>query len=162
MRVFGLEIKRAGRGNEGRQVQGNGTGWLSNLLTGWLSESSGQAPVTEENSLKISAVYTAVRIIGGTMSSLPLFTMRRTEQGRTYALRHWAYPLLHDSPNEYHTASTWVELLVAHRLLWGNAYNRIEWLGNGSAGALYPLMIWRIARRAPGNGRGFAFSGPRI
>jgi phage portal protein BeeE len=59
-------------------------------------------------------------------------------------VRHWAYPLLHDAPNEYHTAFTWRELLVAHLLLWGNSFNRIEWLGNGSAGALYPLMPWDV------------------
>ena len=30
------------------------------------------------------------------------------------------------------------QLLVAHKLLWGDSFNRIEWLGNGSAAAPFP------------------------
>lgn len=143
-----LELSRAApapRAPEARVVQGNGTGWLANLLNFFSSESRGGAEVvSEDRALTISAVFTAVRIISGTMSSLPLHVLRRTERGREFALRHWSYTLLHDSPNEYHTTATWLRMYVAHLVLWGNFYNRIEWLRNGSAGALLPLMPWEV------------------
>jgi len=156
MRLFGFEIKRSA---EGRAVveQGNGVKWLSHLFELFSGPKSASGiPINEDSALTIAAVYTAVRIIGGTIGSLPLFVYRRTDGGgRELALRHWAYPLLHDSPNEYHTAFTWLEMMLAHLLLWGDSFNRIEWLGNGSAGALYPLMPWDVDVKLTSKGAKF-------
>jgi HK97 family phage portal protein len=128
-----------------RVEQGTGVKWVTDLkqLWGWNSTAAG-VEVSERSSLAIGAVFTAVRIIGGTLASLPMHVFRRTERGNEFAVRHWAYPLLHDSPNEYHTSFTWRELMAAHLLLWGNHYSRINWLKNGSADALYPLMPWQV------------------
>ncbi len=125
--------------------QGTGTNWLKNLLElfGGHQTAAGVS-ISEDGALKIGAVYTAIRIRGGTIASLPLHVYRRTERGREFATRHWAYPLLHDSPNEYHTSYIWREIMSAHLDLWGNFYSRIEWLKNGSAGALLPLMPWDV------------------
>lgn len=123
-------------------------GWQQLLAEqlGW--RSSAGISVNPESALAIAAVFTSVRIIGGTLGSLPMQVFRRDDTGgRELARRHWAYPLLHSSPNKFHTAMSWRELMVAHVLLWGNSYNRIEWLGNGAAGALYPLMPWNVEPR---------------
>ncbi len=109
--------------------------------------------INEMKALTIPAVFTAVRFISGTVGSLPMQVYRRTDKGgRELAVRHWAYPLLHDAPNEYHTPMTWRELMMTHLLLWGNSYNRIEWLGNGSAGALYPIMPWDVTPKLTSGG----------
>lgn len=101
--------------------------------------------VSEKNAFTIGAVYTSVRIISGTVAALPLHVYRRGDGGRReFALRHWAYGLLHDAPSAYHTSFTWRELLMAHALLWGNHYSRIEWLNNGAASDLLPLMPWDV------------------
>jgi HK97 family phage portal protein len=134
--------------------QGNGTSWLANILQ-LLSgpKSSSGVYINEQKALTIAAVYTCVRFISSTMGSLPMHVYRRTDDGgRSLAPRHWAYPMLHDSPNEYHTAFTWRELMMAHVLLWGNSYNRIEWLGNGAAGALLPLMPWDVTPKLTSKG----------
>lgn len=173
MRLLGLEITRARApaptAPEQRVVQGNGTSWLPNLLRWFSSEARGaEEVVSEDRALTIAAVFTAVRIIAGTMASLPLHVLRRTERGREFALKHWAYGLLHDSPNEYHTTATWLTTYVAHRLLWGDWYNRIEWLRNGTAGALLPLMPWEVTpfRVADGKridvGTRFAMPGEQV
>jgi HK97 family phage portal protein len=145
MKLLGFDIKRSAPTVE----QGNGTGWLTNILDlmeSWGLKSPAGVVVNEDKALTIGAVNTSIRIISSTIASLPLFVYRRGGEGggRELAARHWAYPLLHDSPNEYHTSYTWRETLVAHLLLWGDSFNRIEWLGNGSAGALYPLMPWQV------------------
>ena len=144
MKFLGWEITRAKR-SAGIE-QGNGLGWLANIFQLWGGpQSSSGIAINEDRALTIGAVYTAVRIIGSTMASLPFHVYRRISQGgRELALQHWAYPLLHDSPNEYQTAFTWREVMMAHLLLWGDSFNRIEWLGNGSASDLYPLMPWDV------------------
>lgn len=134
--------------------QGNGMAWLINIFREiWGGKTSSGIYISEEKALTIPAVFTAVRIISGTIASLPMQVYRRTDAGgRELAGRHWAYPLLHDSPNEYHSAFTWRELMMAHLLLWGNSYNRIEWMGNGSAGALLPLMPWDVTPKLTSRG----------
>jgi HK97 family phage portal protein len=134
--------------------QGNGMNWLQNILELLAGpKASSGVHMSERKALTIPAVSTAVRLIGGTVGSMPQDVYRRTEEGgRELALRHWAHPLLHDAPNEYHTAFTWRELLVTHVLLWGNSYNRIEWLQNGTAGALLPLMPWCVEPRLTSGG----------
>lgn len=123
--------------------------WLIDWATG--GKTAAGISMNEDKALTIGAVYTAVRIISGTIGALPFHVYRRDNEGkRSFAIQHWAYPLLHDSPNDYHTSCIWRELTLAHVLLWGNAYSRIEWLRNGHATALLPLMPWDVtARRTP-------------
>lgn len=151
-------------------------GWARQKVAGWLFRASPENPTTslsnpdswlfdlfggqktaagirmnEETALTVGAVYTAVRIISNSIGALPLHVYRRDSGGkRSFAVKHWAYPLLHDSPNEYHTSTIWMRMMLAHLLLWGNSYNRIEWVGNGSARNLLPLMPWAVTpRRTP-------------
>lgn len=134
--------------------QGNGVSWLNNVLEvlGGVKTSSGTV-INEEKALTIASVLTAVRLISGTVAALPVHVYRRSDTGgRELAMRHWAYPLLHDSPNEYHTSFTWRELMMAHLLLWGDSYNRIEWLHNGAASALLPLMPWDVTPKLTSRG----------
>jgi len=120
--------------------------WLDALMSAFGGgRSSSGITVNEMKASTVPAVYTAVRFISSTIAALPLHVYRRTESGgREVDYGHWSYPLLHDSPNEDHTSYTWRELTMAHVLLWGNAYSRIDWLANGAAGALYPLMPWNV------------------
>lgn len=144
----------AARERRARYEHGNGTKWLSSIMDWCLgARTSSGIYITEDKALTIAAVFTAVRFISSTIAALPLHVYRRNEAGgRELATRHWSYPLLHDAPNEYHTSFTWRELMLAHLLLWGNSYNRIEWLGNGSAGALLPLMPWDVRPKLTSRG----------
>ena len=136
-----------------RYENGTGNDIIKIITEAWGGgKSASGISINEDKALTIGAVYTALRIIGSTMSALPLHVMRRTERGGEFAVRHWAYPLLHDSPNEYHSSFTWREVMIAHLLLWGNHYSRIEWLKNGSATALYPLMPWCVEPYRTPNG----------
>jgi HK97 family phage portal protein len=53
---------------------------------------------------------------------------------------HPLYRLLHDAPNPEMTSFVFRETLMAHLLLWGNAYAQIIRDGAGRIIALYPLM----------------------
>lgn len=128
----------------------NAPGWLVNLFGGGGTSASG-FDVSEETAMNYSAVYSAFRILGESVASLPLKVMRRTPAGKDVARSHWAFPLLHDAPNPEMTAFTWRELGMTHLCAWGNAFSEIEWNpGNGAARAFWPIHPRRVAvRRLP-------------
>jgi HK97 family phage portal protein len=131
---------------------GNPLMTLLNALIGGEKSAAG-IPMDEHKALALATVYACVDVIAKTVGALPLHVYRREDAGgRKVAMRHWAYPLLHDSPNEYHTSFDWRHVMLTHVLLWGNAYSRIEWLGNGSASALLPLMPWDVEPKLTSGG----------
>jgi HK97 family phage portal protein len=109
----------------------------------WVTESSGSssgAMVSETSALKHSPFWAAVRVISGTVGSLPMITYRKSATGRDRAQDHKVYPLLHDAPNEYMDALTFVETRQAHVLTYGNGYAEIQRDGAGRPVALWPLL----------------------
>jgi HK97 family phage portal protein len=72
---------------------------------------------------------------------LPLsLYLRRADGGRDIANGHPLYALIHDMPNADQTSVEFWEGLVAHLLIWGNAY--IE-LSRGVAGGVVALVLLR-------------------
>lgn len=96
-----------------------------------LSSSEAGQTVDKDTILSLSAVWACSRIISETISTLPLQIYERTPDGRRVATEHPLYRILHLSPNAYSTAQTFVESNVASMLLHGNAWNRIQRVGNG-------------------------------
>ena len=102
------------------------------------SESSKAGPfVDEKKSLSIAAVWRAVNLIAGTIASLPLHAYRPAESARVKLTSGRAAALL-DAPHPDLTRFEWLELIVGHVLLWGNAYCLLVWTGKGQP-YLYPL-----------------------
>lgn len=83
-------------------------------------------PVTHDSSMAVSAVYSAVRILAEDAASLPLHIYFRQNGRRQRALWRPEYRVLHSQPNEYQTAFSLREAMMASLLLWGNAYCEIE------------------------------------
>jgi HK97 family phage portal protein len=101
---------------------------------------SGKA-VTERTAMQTTAVYACVRILAEAIAGLPLHLYNYTaDGGKARALRHPLYYLLHDEPNPEMTRFVFRETLMAHLLLWGNAYAQIVRDGRGRVLALYPLL----------------------
>lgn len=120
--------------------------WLVEALGGRKTVTG--ASVTPENSLEVSAVWAAVRLISSTVATLPLPVYREDSAGKHRAPEHPVHNLLKHRPNPEQSAFIFREMLVAHLLLWGNAYAEIERNGRGEAVALWPLMptAIRLAR----------------
>ena len=109
------------------------------LPMGWGGTAAGVA-VSEESSLRYSAVFACVRVLAESVASLPLITYRRIDGGgKERAREHPLYGLLHDAPNPLMTSLEFREAMQAHLLLWGNAYAEIEMDGRGQVAALWPL-----------------------
>ncbi len=96
--------------------------------------------VNERRALQSSAVYAAVRVLAETVASLPLHVYERTPGGKSRAVDHPIYNLLHNTPNPEITPFTFFETTQAHVTLWGNAYMEIQRTRSGRPVALWPLL----------------------
>lgn len=92
--------------------------------------------VTADTALKLSAVWSCVRLRAETVSTLPLHL--RTSDGQ-FATDHPLYRLLHDTPNADMCAAEFWQAVTATQDLWGNAYALIHRNVSGGVVALEPL-----------------------
>lgn len=101
--------------------------------------------VNEKSALQCMAVYACVRILAESVASLPLHLYQyKNSGGKEKVTNHELYFLLHDAPNAEMTSFTFRETLMAHLLLWGNAYAQIVRNNFGRVIGLYPLMPNRM------------------
>jgi HK97 family phage portal protein len=101
--------------------------------------------VDENKALTSTVVWACVQLIAGTLGSLPLIHYRRLANGgKERATDTRLYRILHDTPNDEMSASTFAETLTQHVLLWGNAFAEIRFDNRGNVGALWPIEPWRV------------------
>lgn len=74
---------------------------------------------------RIAAVYSCNRVLSETMGQLPLILYRRKERGKERAEDRVEYNLLRHKPNDYQSAFSFKEMLVAHVNYRGNFYSQI-------------------------------------
>ena len=110
----------------------------------FMGGSSSGNRVTERSAMRMTAVYSCVRILSETLASLPLHVYEVTDTSTKKATEHMLYTLLHDEPNNEMTSFIFRETLMTHLLLWGNAYAQIIRNGKGEVLGLYPLMPDRM------------------
>jgi len=104
---------------------------------GGRNSSSGKV-VTEKTSLGMPAVWRAVNLIAGTVASLPLHAYRSADGGREMVTSGRAASLL-ETPHPDMTRFELWETVLAHMLLWGNAY---LWIGRNQLGQI--VELWPI------------------
>lgn len=96
--------------------------------------------VNEFTALNISAVYCAINIISGAVSSLPLILYKSLpNDGKERFTDHRLYKMLHDEPNPETTSMVFRRTLQAHALSWGNGYAEIQMDQSGM-----PAAVWQI------------------
>lgn len=112
----------------------------------FFGQSAAGKPVTESTAMQMAAVYACVRVLSESIASLPLHVYKRGENGNQEKTEdHPLFFLLHDEPNPEMSSYTLRETLMAHLLLYGNAYAQILRNGRGEVVALYPLMPNRMS-----------------
>jgi len=83
--------------------------------------------VTAETALTYTAYWACMRLLTGTIASLPLITYRRLARGKERATDHPLYALLHDEPNPEMDSFTFFETYAHHLIGSGNGYALIDW-----------------------------------
>lgn len=150
MRIFGLDIRRAPtpadlliterkrREERGLVFYDSTHPDLARMVFGGAPTASG-IRVTEETSIQISAVWACVRVLSDDIAKLPLKLYRRNGKAREEARDHPLYRVLHDEGNELMTAATVRRVIMAHLLLWGNAYCEKDIDRRGRLVGLWPI-----------------------
>jgi HK97 family phage portal protein len=95
--------------------------------------------ITWHTALKISTVFTCVKILSESVASLPVRLLRVTPTGRVQELEDPLHYLLSVAPNPDMTSFLYFELVTFHLVLTGNSYSQIERDSNGTPIALWPL-----------------------
>ena len=135
-----------------RSTTSNPAQWFIDWVHGGEPTASGKN-VNEQSALKYTPFWASVRVITGAIASLPFIVYRRnTSGGKNRVMTHRTYGLLHDRPNEYMDALTFIETRQAHALTYGNGYAEIQRDGAGRPIALWPLLPDKTFRRISDEG----------
>lgn len=108
--------------------------------------------VTEQSAMGVSAFFRAVALISGTIATLPLRTLRDTGDGMRQRMSS-----VFDSPGDRAplalTPFSWLQLVVVHLLLHGNAYLRHHYDMVGRLIALEPIhpLVMSVELPEPGD-----------
>ncbi len=93
--------------------------------------------VNEKSAVGLTAVFRAVSIISGTVAGLPLRSLRNMADGSRERVTSWLDTPA--GPGSDLTQFEWVELVMVHLLLHGNAYLQRVFNGAGALVGLTPL-----------------------
>ncbi|MFI7677876.1 phage portal protein [Actinophytocola sp. NPDC049390] len=101
-----------------------------------LVRSAAGVPVNENTALTLSALYRACSLIAGTVASLSLRSLRTTSDDMREQVKSWL-----DTPNgpEGMTQFEWVETVVWHLVLQGNAFLLHLYNGAGALAGAFPV-----------------------
>lgn len=80
--------------------------------------------VTEEKALSIGAVFSCVKVISETFGLMDLEVQKKRGKFNEHDPNHALNGLILD-PSPYFNRYQWMQAVITHILLWGNAYNKI-------------------------------------
>ena len=112
--------------------------------TYFFGRSTAGKSVNDRTAMQQIAVYACVRVLSEGIAQLPLHIYEYTDKGKERVPKHPLYFLLHDQPNPEMTSFVFRETLMAHLLIYGNAYAQIIRNGRCDVMGLYPLMPDKI------------------
>ncbi|EOE0524101.1 phage portal protein [Providencia stuartii] len=114
--------------------------------------SSSGKTVSTDKALQLSAVWSCVRLLSESISTLPLKIYLHQEDGsRVIAKDHPAYRVLCRRPNAEMTPSRFMLMVVASLCLQGNAYIEKRYIG-GKLVSLQPLLPQLVTVKRLDNG----------
>lgn len=125
-----------------RQTVG-GYGTYAYSMIGGFSRDAGVV-VTQETALRQATVWSCVRVISESLSSIPWRVINTDEGQRTVASNHPVDTVLYYEANPEMASSTFVETIVSWALTWGNGFAEIERDMAGRVIALWPIHPSRV------------------
>lgn len=114
----------------------------------FIAQTASGVRVTPEMAVGTAAFYSVVSAIAQTIGCMPLLTYERLGNGgRDRAVKSPFYFLFSAQPNDWMTSGEWVEMVLIHLCLAGNAYNFKLRDRSGRVTALIPLNPTRMTVR---------------
>jgi len=102
--------------------------------------------ITKDNAMKISTVFSCIRVLCEGISSLPLHLYVQNGKEKLKAKAHPLYRLLYLSPNPDNVAVTFWEMCIVHLCLNGNFYAQIIRNRKGEITQLIPLFANNVRK----------------
>lgn len=112
------------------------------LYRALMSEYGNRTHVTEDTAMRLTAVFSCVRVLMEDQAKLPLIVYKRIPRGKERAPEHWLSRLL-EQPNEWQTGIEMREVAHAHLELGGNAF-LLKTVVRGETRELLPVSPSRI------------------
>ena len=105
----------------------------------------GAANINGDAALGLPAVYSCVRVLAESVSTLPFVLYKEKANGGKEKIRdHWLYRLFARRPNAYQNPMEFREMMQGHLALRGNAFARIYANSRGEVTDLIPIHPDRI------------------
>lgn len=95
--------------------------------------------VSPDSAMRLSVVWSCVRVLSETVGSTPLHMYRRLDRGKERVTDHHLARLIARRPNRWQTAMEWREMMQGHLTLRGNAYSEIIYGARGEITDLVPV-----------------------
>jgi HK97 family phage portal protein len=101
--------------------------WLESRTSNWddlvaAAANNYNQRITPETAMKTSAVLACIRVLSETIAGLPLHLYRRDGEEKERASDLPLYKVLHSRPNGWQTRFEFIEQMIVHLCLYGNAY----------------------------------------
>ncbi|TLP41046.1 phage portal protein [Arcobacter arenosus] len=111
-------------------------------------ESTSGENITLSNAMKISTVFSCIRVLSETTGSLPihLYEYNSKNNKKSKAYTHNLYDILNLEPNKDMTSVTFWEVCIAHLCLNGNFYAQIIKSRAGKILELVPLLATNVTK----------------
>lgn len=118
----------------------SGLDFLSGLFSSHIDVPHAGKPVTAATAMGLSGFYACVRVIAETTSQLPWNLFERgPNDTRQLALNNPLYDLIHDSPNPEQTSNEYLEMMLGHCAVRGNAFSFMARDNGGRLRHLWPI-----------------------
>lgn len=96
--------------------------------------------VNPQNAMQSAAVYSCVKVLAESVGVLPLCVYTKGPNGaKTPNEKHPLWEILHEQPNDYQSSVEFLEMMVLHLTLRGNAYAYVNRARSGRVVELIPL-----------------------
>lgn len=114
----------------------------ASLYRAMMAEYGSKTVVTEDTAMRLTAVFSCVRVLMEDQAKLPLIVYKRIPRGKERAPDHWLSALL-EQPNEWQTGVEMREVVHAHIELGGNSY-LLKTVVRGEVRELLPVAPSRV------------------
>jgi len=96
--------------------------------------------VNPQNAMQSAAVYSCVKVLAESVGVLPLCVYTKGPNGaKTPNEKHPLWEILHEQPNDYQSSVEFLETMMLHLTLRGNAYAYVNRARSGRVVELIPL-----------------------
>lgn len=108
-----------------------------------MGNKTGTTSVSAETAMRLATVYSCVKVLSETVSTLPCHLYRLTpdRMSRTHAYNDNLHSLVLRSPNDWQTAQEFWQMQCVNLCLRGNSYNYLVRGDSGRVVAIHPIPV---------------------